>query len=78
MPKKKGAPGLVEQLKEAIRGSGKSLYQLGKDSGVGPDRLSRFMRGERGLTIRAVEQLCDTLGLRLAPRRKPGRAEEAE
>jgi transcriptional regulator with XRE-family HTH domain len=59
-------PGLVEQLREAIRASGESLNHLGKRTGVGPDRLSRFLRGERDLTLTAAEKLCFALGLRLA------------
>jgi transcriptional regulator with XRE-family HTH domain len=65
--KKRRAPGLKEQLREAIRESGKSLNQLSKVCGVGNDRLSRFMRGERGLTIDAVEKICIALRLGLAP-----------
>jgi transcriptional regulator with XRE-family HTH domain len=69
MAKRREPPGVVEQLREAIRGSGKSLYQLGTASGVGRDRLSRFMRGQRDLTFEAVEKLCRVLGLGLTPRR---------
>jgi transcriptional regulator with XRE-family HTH domain len=77
MAKKKGAPGLVEQLRDAIRGSGQSLNQLSHACGVGRDRLSRFLRGERGLTLDAAEKICRTLRLELSPRkpRRP-RAEE--
>jgi transcriptional regulator with XRE-family HTH domain len=66
---------LVEQLREAIRGSGRSLNQIGKAAGVGPNQLSRFMRGERTLTLPVAEKICDVLGLGLAPverRRKKG------
>jgi DNA-binding phage protein len=78
MPKKKkGAPDVVEQLREAVRGSGRSLTQLGKDSGVPVPSLSRFMKGERTLTLPAVSKLCDTLGLQLAKvRRRPTPREE--
>src|SRR5258708_1200170 len=58
-------PGLVERLREAIRDSGESLNHLGERAGVGRDRLSRFLRGERGLTLDAAEKLCRALGLRL-------------
>jgi transcriptional regulator with XRE-family HTH domain len=57
--------GLVEQLRDAIRSSGESLNHLGARAGVGRDRLSRFMRAERGLTLDAAEKLCRALGLRL-------------
>jgi plasmid maintenance system antidote protein VapI len=66
MAKKEGPPTVTEQLKEAIRNSGQSLNQLSKASGVGSDRLSRFMTGKRGLTGEAIDKLCSALGLRLA------------
>lgn len=65
--KKRGSP-LIGQLKKAIENSGQSLNQLSKVSDVGRDRLSRFMRGERGLTLDAAERLCLALGLRLTAR----------
>jgi transcriptional regulator with XRE-family HTH domain len=81
MAKKKGEPGLVDQLRDAIRDSGQSLNQLSHACGVGRDRLSRFLRGERGLTLDAAEKICRTLRLELAPRRqarKAAREQEAE
>src|SRR6266851_6757745 len=45
---------LAEQLREAIRTSGQSLTQLGKGCGIDSARLSRFMRGERGLSFEAT------------------------
>jgi transcriptional regulator with XRE-family HTH domain len=62
---KKGEPGVVDQLRSHIRDSGQTLSELGKASGVGKDRLSRFMRGERDLTFSAVEKICQALHLRL-------------
>ena len=61
-----GRPGLVNQLRDAIRRSGQSLNQLSKTTGVGSDRLSRFMTGKRDLTLSAVERICDVLHLYLA------------
>jgi transcriptional regulator with XRE-family HTH domain len=60
-------PGLVEQLREAIRGSGLSLNQLSRECSVGRDRLSRFLRGDRDLTVAAAEQICRALHLGLSP-----------
>jgi transcriptional regulator with XRE-family HTH domain len=72
-------PGLVEQLREAIRKSGESLNQLGERSGLDSARLSRFMRGERDLTLSAAEKLCQALGLELSDSRprhpKPKKSE---
>ena len=75
--KKSDEKGLIAQRKEAIRSSGKSLNQLGKESTVGNDRLYRFMQGKRGLTIDAVEKLCNALRLRLTPE-PPEQADEPE
>jgi transcriptional regulator with XRE-family HTH domain len=69
MPKK-WRRGLVETLKDAIRESGQSLNQISKATGVGSNQLSRFMRGERTLTLPVAEKLCDALGLRLVGERK--------
>jgi hypothetical protein len=69
MPKKKGGtegtPGLKAQLRQAIRDSGQSLNRLSALCGVGRDRLSRFVRGERGISMDAAERICDVLRLRL-------------
>lgn len=66
MSKQKG-PGLKEQMREAIRQSGQSLNRLSSFCGIGRDRLSRFVRGERGIGLDAAEKLCAALGLRLTP-----------
>src|SRR5262245_51144391 len=65
-------PGLVEQLREAIRQSGQSLNQIARASGVGSDRLSRFMTGKRDLTLEAAEKLCRVLRIGLAAADSPG------
>ncbi len=67
---KKRAATLTEQLREFISGSGRNLKELGQASGVDPSQLSRFMRGERGLTTESLDKLCGVLGLRLARERK--------
>ena len=69
MPKK--TPGelpLIQQLRDEIRNSGESLNQLGRNAGIGPDQLSRFLRGERTLTLPAVAKVCEALGLELMRR----------
>jgi transcriptional regulator with XRE-family HTH domain len=58
-------PSLTEQLRDAIRSSGESLNQLSRRCGIGRDRLSRFVRGERDLTVRAAAKICAALDLEL-------------
>jgi transcriptional regulator with XRE-family HTH domain len=55
------------QLRDAIADSGRSLNQLSRDAGVSDSQLSRFMRGERTLTLETAAALCRALGLHLAP-----------
>jgi transcriptional regulator with XRE-family HTH domain len=69
MGKRKGVPGLTGQLREAITASGLSLNKISAASGVGRDRLSRFVRGERDLTLSAAERICEALRYELT--RKP-------
>jgi transcriptional regulator with XRE-family HTH domain len=60
-----GGDSVVEQLRAMIRASGQSLNQLSKSCGVGRDRLSRFVRGERGISLEAADRVCQALHLRL-------------
>jgi antitoxin component HigA of HigAB toxin-antitoxin module len=66
MSKRKQVPNVVDQLRQAIGGCGVSLNQLAKATGVHRAQLSRFLRGERTLTLTAVAKLCAHLGLQLA------------
>jgi transcriptional regulator with XRE-family HTH domain len=65
MSEKRGRKTLKEQLRDAIRRDGRTYNQLGKACGIGRDRLSRFMRNERDLTVDSIEDLCKALGLEL-------------
>jgi len=56
---------LVEQLSRAIAGCQMSLNQLAKATGVHRAQLSRFVRAERSLSLKAAAKLCAYLGLRL-------------
>ena len=54
-----------EELRQYIRDSGLSTYQLERETGVHNSMLSRFLRDERGLRLEAVDALCEFLKLRL-------------
>jgi transcriptional regulator with XRE-family HTH domain len=49
---------LVAQLQDAIRASGLSLNELGRRTGVSEGQLSRFLRGDRTLTLPAAAKVC--------------------
>ena len=42
---------IVDQLKDAIRKSGKTHYRIAKDAGIGPGQIDRFVSGERDIRI---------------------------
>jgi hypothetical protein len=63
---------ISEALRTAILESGRSLNSLAGETTVDAPRLSRFVRGQRGLTLKGVDSLCAELGLELVPIRRPG------
>jgi len=56
-----------EQLRQAIQESELSIYALAKLTGISHQQISRFAKGERGLTLGSFTALAAALGLRLAP-----------
>ena len=56
---------LEEQLREALRRTGLSHHELARQSGVSQPVLSRFLSGERSLTLPVAAKICRSLGLRL-------------
>jgi transcriptional regulator with XRE-family HTH domain len=58
---------LVLQLQDAIRASGLSLHELGRRTGVSEGQLSRFLRGDRTMTLPAAAKVCRYFGLILCP-----------
>jgi transcriptional regulator with XRE-family HTH domain len=64
--KKASPPDVAEQLRRAVAGCGLSLNGLARETGVSAGQLSRFLRGERTLTLKAAARLCAYLKLSLA------------
>jgi transcriptional regulator with XRE-family HTH domain len=60
---------LTDQIREALGQTGRSLNQLSSQCGIDRGRLSRFLRGERDLTLTAASALCGTLGLFLTAKK---------
>jgi transcriptional regulator with XRE-family HTH domain len=66
MPSKKT---IIDQLQRAILKSGETEYAIAKGSGVSQSVLSRFVSGERGISLETASKLCEYLKLELASRR---------
>lgn len=59
---------LSQQLREAIIESGISRYEISKQTGVSQSALSRFVLGERGISVKAMDAIGLFLGLSVISR----------
>jgi len=67
-------PTMTEALVEAIKANqagGESLNALARRVGLEDSALSRFVRGERSLTLTSADRVAEALGLRLVQVEKP-------
>ena len=62
---------LTDQLRAAVVESGLTLGQITRDTGIDKSALSRFVNGERGVSMEALDKLGEYLGLRIVKTRKP-------
>ena len=69
---------ISETLREAVRACPQSQNRLGQLSGVDPSVLSRFVNERRALTLRAIDPLCQALGLELRPIQPAGKRRKAK
>jgi DNA-binding phage protein len=58
------------RLREAVRTSGRSMCATAREAGIDKASLSRFLSGERSLTLESAERLAEALGLRLVAGRR--------
>jgi hypothetical protein len=54
-----------QQLVDAIEQSGRSRYSISMETGIPQATLSRFVHGQAGLSVEAINKLCTVLSLRL-------------
>jgi transcriptional regulator with XRE-family HTH domain len=59
----------TEQLRRSIRDCGESRYSLAQRTGIAQSTLTRFMNGNRGLSMEAIDLLFDALDLEIKPRK---------
>jgi transcriptional regulator with XRE-family HTH domain len=60
---------LCDVFRKAMAESGLSLYRIAKDTGLSPQSLLRFRRGDHSLQLRKADVLADYLGLELLRKR---------
>ena len=65
---------LTAGVRQAILDSGMSYNQIAKLAGIGQPQLSRYMSGDRDLTLIVASRVCEVLGFGLA-RQAPVRDE---
>ncbi len=58
---------LAAQLRRAIRDSGLTPYRVATDADVDRAIMTRFVNGDRGLTLDTASRICELLGLELRP-----------
>ena len=59
-----------DQLRDIIRNCGQSRYEIAKATGLDQATLSKFMCGERGLSMEALKVLAKHLKLTVVQNRR--------
>ena len=67
---------VCDQLREAVRQSGKTMYRIAKDSGVTQPVLARFMAEQRDIRAATFAKIAAAMGLELRPKRQPTRRKD--
>ncbi len=63
MPRQTKRTSIPDLLRDTINRSDKSRYVLARETGISAGVLSRFVNGERSITIDTADKLCHALGL---------------
>ena len=71
MAKRRGGGDLEAILRRTMERSGLPVMELARRSGVDHASLSRFLRGDRSLSLGTASRLFDVLGLRVVEPESP-------
>lgn len=58
---------LEAAIRNAIEASGRTFYDLARETSVDASQISRFYRGERTVTLETASTLCKALRMTLKP-----------
>ena len=53
-----------DQIRKAIKDSGKTCYRISQETDIAEAALSRFMNRKGGLSMAALDRLAECIGLR--------------
>lgn len=59
---------VLDDLRKAIKTSGKSRYRLWKETGIDQSHLAKLLSGEAGLSFEKMERLATALNLEIVTR----------
>jgi transcriptional regulator with XRE-family HTH domain len=59
-----------DQMRRAIERSGLTRYKIAQATGVDESQLSKFANGKAGLSIEAIDSICDLIGAKLTTNRQ--------
>jgi plasmid maintenance system antidote protein VapI len=62
-----------DELRRAVDACGLSHYRICQELGIAESTLSRFMSGQRGLTMKCLDRLAALLDLHVAAGKRPKR-----
>ena len=63
-----------DQIRDAVNASGLSRYAICKTIGLSQGAMSRFMAGNSGLSMGALDRLAECIGLEVVIRTGPNQA----
>jgi transcriptional regulator with XRE-family HTH domain len=75
-PMKQKHLSLTDQLRQAVLNCGQSQYAICKATGIDKTALSRFVNGERGVSMEVMNTLGEYLGLRIVTGKPKGKAKK--
>jgi transcriptional regulator with XRE-family HTH domain len=56
----------LDQIRQAVKDSGKTRYRISKETGINQATLSRFVAGKQGLSTKSLVALARFLNLTIA------------
>lgn len=56
---------LTEQIRRKIETCGQSMYEIAEKTGISYPVIYRFVKGERGVTVKTLDVLCKYLKIKI-------------